>query len=94
VHHFFPGSLLRKHKRGEDVINTFANYTVISKSCNLSVGAEEPATYMKRVQVSDVQLEKQCIPTDRTLWCLDRYDDFLKERRRLLTVASNKFLGC
>lgn len=94
LHHFFPRSLLRKHGRGEDVINTFGNYTALSASTNLNVGAEEPATYMKRVDVSDGQLQKQCISTDRDLWHLDRYDDFLKERRRLLAEAANKFLGC
>ena len=94
IHHFFPGSLLRKHNRGEDVINTFGNYTVVSKHCNLKVSAEEPATYMKRITVPDKQLEKQCIPTDRDLWHLGRYDDFLKERRRLLAEAANNFLGC
>jgi hypothetical protein len=94
IHHFFPGSLLRKHGKGEGVIDTFGNYAVISKSCNLKVGAEEPATYMKRVEVSDIQLQKQCIPTDRNLWHLDRYGDFLKERRRLLAAAANSFLGC
>ena len=93
IHHFFPGSLLRKHKRGEDVINTFANYTVLSKSSNLDVGTEEPATYMARVRVSAGQLENQCIPTDRDLWHIHRYDDFLQERRRLLTEAANRFLG-
>lgn len=93
VHHFFPKSLLRKHGRGDDVINTFGNYTVLSASANWNVGAEEPATYMKRVQVSDIQLQKQCIPTDRRLWRLDRYDDFLKERRQLLSDATNDFLG-
>src|SRR4030095_16900439 len=62
VHHFFPRSLLRKHKRADDVINTFANYTVLSKSSNLGVGTEEPATYMKRIRVSAAELEKQCIP--------------------------------
>jgi hypothetical protein len=94
VHHFFPGSLLRKHKRGEDVINTFANYVIISKDCNLRISAEEPATYMKRIAVSNTELEKQCIPINRKLWHLDQYDDFLRERRRLLAEASNKFLGC
>jgi hypothetical protein len=49
---------------------------------------------MKRVNVSEHQLHKQCIPSDRELWHLDRYDDFLKERRRLLAEAANKFLGC
>ena len=40
IHHFFPGSLLRKHGRGAEA-NTFGNYAVISKSCNLEVLAEE-----------------------------------------------------
>jgi hypothetical protein len=94
VHHFFPKSLLKKHGRGEDVINTFGNYTLLSASTNLNVGTEEPATYMKRVNVSEAQLEKQCIPADRDLWHLDRCDDFLKERRRRLADSANKFLGC
>jgi hypothetical protein len=93
IHHFFPGSVLKKHGRGEDVINTFANYVVISKSCNLDVLAEEPATYMRRIRISDTELEKQCIPTDRNLWHIDAYEDFLKERRRLLAVVANRFLG-
>jgi hypothetical protein len=94
VHHFFPKSLLKKHGREEDVINTFGNYTLLSASANLKVGAEEPATYMRRVNVSESELHKQCIPTDRDLWHLGRYDDFLKERRRLLAEAANRFLGC
>jgi hypothetical protein len=93
LHHFFPKSLLRKHGRGDDEINTFGNYTVLSASANWSVGAEEPATYMNRVQVSDIELQKQCIPTDRSLWRLGRYDNFLKERKQLLSDAANKFLG-
>ena len=94
IHHFFPKSLLKKHGRGEDVINTFGNYVVISKSCNLDVLAEEPATYMQRMRISNRELEKQCIPSDRDLWRVDRYDAFLKERRRLLATAVNAFLGC
>ena len=93
VHHFFPRSLLRKHKRGEDLINTFANYVVLSKASNLDVGTEEPATYMKRVPTSLAQLENQCIPADRSLWHIDRYEEFLLERRRLLSQSANRFLG-
>jgi hypothetical protein len=92
IHHFFPGSLLRKHGRGGEA-NTFGNYAVISKSCNLDVLAEEPATYMKRIRVPEAELEKQCIPLDRKLWHLDFYPDFLRERRRLLADACNRFLG-
>jgi hypothetical protein len=93
IHHFFPRSLLKKHGRGEDEINTFGNYVVISKSCNLDVLAEEPLTYMKRIRISNAELQKQCIPIDRNLWHVDRYDDFLKERCRLLAASANAFLG-
>jgi hypothetical protein len=93
VHHFFPRSLLRKHDIGQDRINTFANYTVISSATNLDVGVEEPGTYMKRLDVPVEQLEIQCIPRDRDLWRVGRYEEFLEEREKLLAAAANKFLG-
>jgi hypothetical protein len=92
VHHFFPQSLLRKHGWGEDEINTVANYTLLSAGTNLKVWAEEPATYMKRVLVPEAQLTKQCIPLNRDLWHLERYGDFLEERRKLMATAANDFL--
>jgi hypothetical protein len=93
VHHFFPRALLRKHGVGQDRINTFANYTVLSAGTNLEVGAEEPGTYMKRHQVPEKQLDAQCIPRDEGLWRVGRYDEFVAERRRLLAERANEFLG-
>ncbi len=93
IHHFFPKSLLKKHGRGEDVVNVFGNYVVISKDSNLDVLAEEPATYMNRIPISKSELQKQCIPLDRNLWHVERYEEFLKERCRLLAAAANAFLG-
>jgi hypothetical protein len=37
-------------------------------------------------------LESQWIPTDPALWTVDRYPDFLAERRRLLAGATNELL--
>jgi hypothetical protein len=68
------------------------NHEDLARS-NLDVLAEEPATYMKRIPVSDSELDKQCIPLDRDLWHVGRYDEFLKERSRLLTASANMFLG-
>lgn len=93
VHHFFPKALLQKHGYGRHVINTFANYAVISADANLNVGAEEPATYMRRIDVPSAELQKQCLPADRTLWRVSRYADFLKKRRQLLSEGANRFLG-
>jgi hypothetical protein len=94
VHHFFPRALLNKRKelkRAE--INTFANYSVISASTNLDVLSEEPATYLDRIPVPEDELSKQCIPLNRDLWHVGRYNEFLAQRRKLLAEEANKFLG-
>jgi len=93
VHHFFPRALLKKHEWGSEWINTFANYTLISASTNLDVTTEEPATYMARLQVPARQLEIQCIPSDKSLWRVARYEKFVEERQKLLAASSNAFLG-
>ena len=92
VHHFFPQSLLHSHGWESERINTFANYTIINKETNLDISAEEPATYVKRLGIKKKELEKQCIPLDRNLWSVDRYDDFLAARRGLLAKGSDTFL--
>jgi hypothetical protein len=93
VHHFFPRSLLKKHGKSQAEFNTFGNYTIISAAANLNVGTEEPGTYMKRLQVPETQLERQCIPLDESLWRVNRYDEFLDERRKLLADRLNEFMG-
>ena len=93
VHHFFPQALLREHEFNNDSINTFANYTVISKNTNLECRAEEPAKYIKRLKIEKKHLKAQYIPMDRNLWKVENYENFLAERRRLLARQANMFLG-
>lgn len=92
VHHFFPRALLNKYQYDRRDIDTFANYTVLSATTNLDVGQEEPGSYLPRLGAAREQLEKQCIPMDSALWRVDRYEDFLKERKRLLALSANRFL--
>jgi len=92
VHHFFPQALLREHHFSSDDINTFANYTIISKNTNLECRAEEPAAYIKRLGLERKHLKAQCIPLDRNLWRVDRYREFLEERRKLLAQQANIFI--
>ena len=94
IHHFFPRALLSKRKDvAVNNINTFGNYVVISANANLNVGTEEPATYIERLNIPKAELKKQCVPLDRELWRVPRYEDFLRERRKLLAQQSNEFLG-
>lgn len=93
VHHFFPKSLLRKHRFEPSCINTFANYAILSKDANLDVGSEEPAAYFSRLNVSTDDLHAQCIPQEEQLWRVDQYSSFIEARRELLAKQCNEFLG-
>jgi hypothetical protein len=93
VHHFFPRALLRRHEWDNDWIETFANYTVISASTNLNATMEEPATYLSRAKVGEAELDAQCIPSDRSLWRIDKYEEFISARTKLLAVRANEFLA-
>ena len=92
VHHFFPKALLKLKGYNYDKINTFANYVIIDKGCNLGISDEEPSKYIKEHKISKKDLRDQCIPLDKTLWSVSRYEDFLEERRKLLAKNANAFL--
>ena len=93
VHHFFPRALLRKEGYDSSRIDTFANYTLLSKSTNLEIASEEPATYLRRERIGRRELDQQCIPPEEALWRVDRYEEFLTARRKLLAQRTNEFLG-
>ncbi len=93
IHHFFPRNLLLSKGYDESEINTFANYTIVSKEANLEISDEEPASYVTRLKIPPKFLKSQCIPMDRRLWKADRYRQFLEERRKLLAKTANSFLG-
>jgi len=93
VHHFFPQSLLRKKGYPTEMINTFANYVILSKDSNLNISDEEPIMYIDRLRIRKKDLDDQCIPEDRNFWKVEKYKKFLAERRKLLARRSNEFLG-
>ena len=93
VHHFFPRALLRREGYASSKIDTFGNYAILSKESNLALSTEEPATYLRRVRISNSDLDQQCIPQNESLWRVDQYEKFLQERRKLLAQRANAFLA-
>lgn len=93
-HHIFPKSLLRgKHEQRE--INEIANLAFIGGKTNRQILNKEPATYIPGEVISkrgEEALTSQLIPTDSTLWQMDRYEDFLEERRKLIADAINAYM--
>jgi len=96
-HHIFPTSLLYSeggydsdnhlHKK---IVNEIANRAFLTGDSNVELGNAHPAEYLPRVEANyPGALEKQFVPTDPILWQLSRYEEFLRERRRLLANAIN-----
>ena len=94
VHHIFPKKVLREAGYDQRQINALANFCFLTKECNLKLAAQKPEVYFPRVAFEHPgALESQWIPTDRELWSVDRFPEFLAERRKLLAEAANIHLA-
>ncbi|MCD6502031.1 DUF262 domain-containing protein [bacterium] len=99
-HHIFPQSVLYKeggydsrnhlHKK---IVNEIANRAFISAETNWAQSNTPPSIYLAEiVDKYPGALEKQFIPTDPYLWEINRYEDFIRERRRKIADAFNTLM--
>lgn len=94
VHHIFPKALLRKHGFDRGDINALANFCFLTQDTNIAIGMRDPAEYLPEVAAKHPGvLDSQWIPTDRDLWQVERYRDFLAARRELLAESAQRFLS-
>ncbi|HEX9989553.1 MAG TPA: DUF262 domain-containing protein [Chloroflexia bacterium] len=97
-HHIFPVSLLYKPGRYDpenylhkQVVGEIANRAFLTSDSNITLSNTEPTKYLAEIEKNyPGALAKQFIPTNPELWALDRYEDFLAERRRLIANAINE----
>lgn len=94
LHHLFPKALLQENGYGRADRNALANFCFLTQETNLAISKRAPAEYLPEYEAKNPGvLKSQWIPSDRALWELDRYPDFLEERRRLLADSANGFLA-
>jgi hypothetical protein len=86
LHHIFPRALVSDIYPRQDV-NELANMAFVSKRKNLEISANDPGSYLQ--SISPERLRQQYVPLDMDLWKVDRFQDFLAERRRLLAEGVN-----
>ena len=96
-HHIFPKAFLRKAGYAPDankgLINQVANRAFLTQKANRSIAAMSPVAYLPRVQDDHPgALQAQSIPMNRELWEVERFQEFLDTRCRLLAGAMNEFL--
>ena len=92
-HHIFP----KKHSNARNVDryqrDELANLAFLTMKANRSILAKKPSEYLAEIaDEAPERLEAQFVPMDSELWELDRFDDFLAERRKLLVAAMNDIL--
>lgn len=93
MHHIFPKKVLYDKGFDRPEVNAIANFTFQTQETNLWIGKRLPEEYFKEVEKKNPgALQSHWIPMDKDLWRVERYRDFLKERRRLIAQAANEFL--
>ena len=97
-HHIFPRTLLLSKygntKEGKRMADDIANIAVISQETNLKLGDTPPDMYLKDIADEDDKLlDQHCIPQNRTFWKIERYENFLDERRTLLAEAAKNLVN-
>ncbi|MCE5210922.1 MAG: DUF262 domain-containing protein [Deltaproteobacteria bacterium] len=99
-HHVFPQAFLYKNGYDSDnhldkkKINEIANRAFITRDANYDILADDPTNYLKDVinKYPDA-LKQQLIPTEESLWHVDKYNEFLSARRKMIADAMNEFLN-
>jgi hypothetical protein len=91
IHHIFPKVLL-KGTYSEELIEDIANKTFTIAKENLRIGNKEPIEYLWGRVMDDV-LEAHFIPRDPSLLKKEKFEEFLKERRRLIIEGLNKYFS-
>jgi hypothetical protein len=99
-HHIFPKSLLKNagYDTGNSLmhqkrVNEIANRVPLTKSGNMDIFNKPPKEYLEIVEENNPgNLKKFMIPTDRNLWRIENYEQFLAKRRKLIAEDVNSFM--
>jgi hypothetical protein len=92
-HHLFPKALLKSSNSNREA-DDIANLAFIGGKTNRAISDKSPADYFPALieKAGEDAFAAQCIPIDPKLLKLDRYKDFLAERRKLIAKRLNEFL--
>ena len=97
--HIFPYSRLKEIGYGKGnrlkyaLAQELTNRAILTQTANRSKSATSAAIYLAEVKERFPKaLSLQCIPENESLWQREQFEEFLKERRRLLADALNNFL--
>jgi len=88
-HHIFADAILKRSKfkyLKEDI----ANKTFLTNRSNKKLSSSDP-TYLS--EYPKKLLRAHLIPVNESLWKLEKYEEFLQERKKIISRELNKFLN-
>jgi hypothetical protein len=93
-HHIFPQDVLKKAGYNKQLINDISNLAFIGGKTNRKISNKEPSKYLADLiaSIGEDTLNKQCIPNNPNLWSIDKYPEFLAERRKLISEKLNSYI--
>ncbi len=98
--HIFAYSILKdagynmNNQKKYSLAQEITNRCLLTQIENRSKSASYANNYLSEVKKAFPDaLKLQLIPEDEKLWLVDKYEDFLKERRKTLSNELNKFLS-
>lgn len=93
LHHIFPKEVLREKydlKTDSRTVDQVANLAFLSQRANARIRSRPPAEYLPEIDA--LRLKAQYVPLDSACWTLERFEDFLLQRRIMLADAINQLL--
>lgn len=94
VHHIFPKAVLKRAGYVRKDRDEIANLAFLTAKPNRQISQRPPSEYLPEIaERHPDRLVAQCIPMDRDLWRLERFQDFLAARRETLAAAVNQLVN-
>lgn len=94
-HHIFPKSLLSNAGFEKLTINEMVNMAFIGGKTNREITNKSPIDYLEKEIIKkrgEDALTSQLITTDRNLWKIENYKEFLADRRKRIACTINNFM--
>lgn len=93
-HHIIPKSLLKSANYETGEINEIANMAFITGQTNRRISNKDATSYLADIVAKQgvAALQSQCVSTNPELWSIERYREFLTERRVALAERMNHFI--
>lgn len=95
IDHIMPKSILQNYGYTWDKINSISNYQLLDYSTNRGNKNSSPfndwINNQENVKDKDQYVKMHLIPTDETLWLEEKFEDFIKNRAKLIVNKINSY---